>query len=100
MTHSNPLAGGKHEPIQPRLLTKREAATLLGYTVRTLDRMIAKRCIPFLRLPTGVGLGTKIKFDPQELDKWLAGCLQKVEPEAPQSVVGLRKLAIDLLSSD
>lgn len=64
--------------IQPRLLSKNDVAKLLGYTVKTIDRLIAARRIPFVRIPTGYGPGTRVKFDKLELDKWLAECSQKV----------------------
>lgn len=84
----------------PRFLSKRDVAKLLGYTVRTIDRLIARRRIPFVRIPTGIGMGVRIKFDRLELDKWLAECSQQVEPEETVSRGNLRKLAIGLISRD
>lgn len=58
--------------MQYRLLSKQEVARFLGYTVRTLDRLIAGGKIPYLSLPTGRGGGRKIKFDSRALDAWVA----------------------------
>ena len=55
-----------------RLLSKQEVARFLGYTVRTLDRLITTGKIPYLSLPTGSGTSRKIKFDSRAIDAWVA----------------------------
>jgi excisionase family DNA binding protein len=48
------------------------AANYLGVSERFLRRLVQERRVPFLR----VG-GTRIRFDPRDLDVWLAS--QRVE---------------------
>ncbi len=54
-----------------RLLSKGDIAKMLGYTTRTIDRLVAAKKIPFTTLPTGIGNGRKIKFIPREIDAWI-----------------------------
>ena len=54
-----------------RLLDKSNVAGILGVTIRTIDRMIASRTIPFLRFPTANGMNSKVRFDSLEIDSWL-----------------------------
>lgn len=55
-----------------RMLSKRELAEKLGYTTRTIDRLVAAKKIPFTRLPAASGKGEKIKFNSADIDMWLA----------------------------
>ena len=54
------------------LLSKKDVAKFLGYTIRTLDRLIASGRIPYVAIPTGQGRGRKIKFDSRAIDAWVA----------------------------
>jgi excisionase family DNA binding protein len=54
-----------------RLLNKRDVAAIFGCTVRTIDRMMAARLIPFLRIPTGAGGRTRTRFHSRDVDQWL-----------------------------
>lgn len=56
-----------------RLLSKQEVAKLLGYTTRTVDRLVAARKIPFTDIPAASGTGRKIKFDSRAIDAWIRG---------------------------
>lgn len=56
-----------------RLLSKQEVAEILGYTVRTIDRLIATHQIPFTRLPCGSGKTQKVRFDSRDIDAWIDG---------------------------
>lgn len=71
-----------------RLLSKQEMAELLGYTTRTIDRMVAANRIPFTRIPTGVGFGTRVKFDSREIEKWL----EQIKVDAIDAKEKLREL--------
>jgi excisionase family DNA binding protein len=44
------------------------ASTRLGCSERFLRRLVQERRIPFVKLG-----GTKIRFQPRELDRWVAG---------------------------
>lgn len=55
-----------------RLLSKKDVAKFLGYTIRTLDRLIAAGKIPYVTIPTARGDGRKIKFNSQVIDAWVA----------------------------
>ena len=65
------MAFGVHPTIPFRLLNKKETASLLGCTTRTIDRMVGQRKIPFLRIPTGIGNKFRTRFDTREIEKWL-----------------------------
>lgn len=56
-----------------RLLSKKEVAAILGYTVRTVDRLVEAEHIPFVRIPCGVALSgrTRVKFNSVEIEKWI-----------------------------
>ena len=75
--HSTPALQTQLLPF--RLLSKKEAARLLGITVRTLDRLILLKKIPIVRMPTGVGMGTRVKFDTRDIEKWLREASIEVE---------------------
>lgn len=66
-------AFGVHPTIPFRLLDKKDMAQLLGCTVRTVDRMVAARTIPFLKVPTGTNgmTKTKVRFDSRDIEKWI-----------------------------
>lgn len=55
------------------LLSKQEVAKLLGYTTRTIDRLVAARKIPFTYLPSATGSGHNIRFISTEIDTWVRG---------------------------
>ena len=83
----------------PILLNKKRVAEILGCTTRTVDRLIAARGIPFIRLPTGTKGGHKIKFDPHDIQAWLKEHRHSAENEpardehveAPEGLLMLRK---------
>lgn len=55
-----------------RLLSKQEAASVLGLTVRTLDRLITNRRIPYLRLPSAIrGRQGRVRFDSRDIGNWI-----------------------------
>lgn len=54
-----------------RLLSKKEIAALLGCTVRTVERMIVNRKIPFVKIPTATGRSLRVKFDSRMIDQWI-----------------------------
>lgn len=54
-----------------RLLSKQDVAKLLGYTTRTIDRLVEKRRIPFTYLPSATGPGKRIKFVSGEIYAWI-----------------------------
>lgn len=55
-----------------RLMSKREAAEILGFTIRTLDRLIINRKIPHIRLPSIIrGRQGRVRFDSRDIDRWL-----------------------------
>lgn len=60
-----------HPTIPFRLLSKNEVAKMLGYTPRTIDRLVTAGKIPYVRLPLFSGRGTKIRFDSRDIEKWL-----------------------------
>ena len=50
---------------RPRLLTIAEVADRLGVQVRHVRRLIAERRIPYIKW------GHLVRFDPEELERWL-----------------------------
>lgn len=48
-----------------RLITKREAANILGVSTRTIENYVYERKIPFLRI------GGLTKFRESDLERWL-----------------------------
>ena len=50
----------------PRLLTIEEVADHLGVNVRHMRRLVAERRIPYVKW------GRLLRFDPAEIDAWLA----------------------------
>lgn len=66
-----------------RLFNKQEMAKLLGCTERTIDRLIAARRIPYLRIPAGSSGKTRVRFDSRDIERWLARDRQEVD-ESPQ----------------
>jgi excisionase family DNA binding protein len=50
----------------PRMMTIPDVAARLGVGVRYVRRLVADRRIPFFKV------GYLIRFDPQEVDAWLA----------------------------
>ena len=53
------------------LLSKKDTAKQLGFTVRTLDRLVAGRKIPYVQIPTGVGDRMRTMFVSSDIDTWL-----------------------------
>jgi excisionase family DNA binding protein len=51
-----------------------QLAIWLGVDVRFLRRLVAKRRIPFVKL------GKFVRFDPEEIAKWIDG--QRVRPDS------------------
>ena len=48
------------------LLDKKDVATLLSISVKTVDRMVAERQIPVVRIGSKI-----IRFHPQQVDRWI-----------------------------
>ena len=74
------------------LLDIEDVATRLNISVRHVRRLVAERRIPYLKL------GNLLRFDPQQINDWLAGLAAcRVEPDtaAPtvRSVPGDRRRA-------
>lgn len=53
-----------------QILSKQELAEWLGYTTRTIDRMVAARKIPFTSLPS-TGNRPRIRFVKHEIQAWI-----------------------------
>lgn len=69
------IAEKNKTPIAPPgerlVLSRAEAAFILGVSVPTLDRMVTSRVIPTLRMPGR----SRRQFDRRALERWLAnGC--------------------------
>jgi excisionase family DNA binding protein len=57
--------------IEPLLLNSRQVATLLGVSLRTVERMTARGDIPCVRLP----LERAVRFDREAVRRWIKqGC--------------------------
>lgn len=80
-----------------RILDKKETAKLLGITTRTIDRMVADRKIPFLRIPTGIGNRQRTMFDTRDIDKWLES--MRITPEEQAPTLSPREAALQLITS-
>lgn len=50
-----------------QLLDKEEVAKFLGVSVKTVERLKAKRAIPFVKLP----FGRSIRFDSEQIQRWV-----------------------------
>lgn len=48
-----------------KLLTRDNIAENLGLSVRTIDAMVKQRKIPVVRI------GRKVRFNPNEIEKWI-----------------------------
>lgn len=47
------------------LLTKRDVAELLGISIRTVDKWVSRREIPFVRV------GSLVRFERSAIDSWI-----------------------------
>ena len=63
---NEPPSGGPAEPTVPAYLTKHQLAARLGVCLRTVDYLVAKQRIPFVRLSTRL-----IRFPVAEIDLYL-----------------------------
>jgi excisionase family DNA binding protein len=54
-----------------RLLGKPQVASLLGVTIRTIDRMIQAGRLPIVKVPTGSPKGYHIKFTLEDIDAFI-----------------------------
>jgi excisionase family DNA binding protein len=52
--------------IAPRLLNIQQVATYLGLSVHTVYKFVSQRKIPHIKI------GKLLKFDRQEIDRWIA----------------------------
>lgn len=52
-----------------KLLNKKEAAELLGYSVHGITRMIMEKRIPYIKMDDLKG--SAVRFDPVEIRRWL-----------------------------
>ena len=59
------------------LLTRRQAANLLGISVRTIDRYVTQRLVQFIKYPSGV-----IRFKRSDLLKWIEKMTVRANPFA------------------
>jgi excisionase family DNA binding protein len=59
------MDGSKDTPLSPRLLTIEGAADFLGVSVRHVRRLVAGRRVPYVKW------GSRLHFDPEELDAWI-----------------------------
>lgn len=79
-----------------RLLGKRDVAARLGFTVRSIERLVAARKIPYVTLPTATGSSTRVKFDRQAIEAWINGMSSPVEERCVVPEAGkLREAVID-----
>ena len=60
--------------VRPALVNIDQAAARLGVSVRHMRRLVAERRIPFVKW------GHLLRFDPDEVDHWIAECA--VQPVA------------------
>lgn len=94
---------GKMEKTNERpsrqLMTKQEVATLLNVTTKTVERMVACGSIPFIRIPCGYGTGTRLRFDPADLNAWLTKCrdAEKEEKGGTRGGRNYKEIALDLM---
>jgi len=51
-----------------RLLNVREAAAILGYNIKTVYKLVEQKRLPCVRLG-----GTRIRFRPSQLERWIEG---------------------------
>lgn len=86
-----------NEPTPRRLMDKQGVADVLGVTTRTIDRMIVSRSIPFLRLPTGNGANSKIRFDSLEIDAWLKRLNEPTAATQTGNAASPRERALELM---
>jgi excisionase family DNA binding protein len=66
-----PPSGGSSEPLPDRLLTLREVAAYLRYSVRSVRRLIAVGRLPVVRL------GRAIRVRRCDLEAFVASCRQE-----------------------
>ena len=57
--------------MKTRLLTKKDVAELMSVTVRTIERLVENRKIPFTRIPCASGASKRIRFSEDAIGDWL-----------------------------
>jgi len=64
------------------LLTRKDAARILGVSVHTVDRYVCERLIPHVKLPRGGRQRALVRFRRSDLAKWIERSVVKVNPFA------------------
>jgi excisionase family DNA binding protein len=60
-----------------KLLAKKEIAEVLGVTVKTIDKWVSEKRIPFVRIT-----GKCVRFIPEDVRAYFQG--QTIQPDPPQ----------------
>lgn len=68
---------GSGRPALPELVRMEDVAKALGVTERHVRRLVTERRIPFVRV------GYFIRFDPEELARWVQGHRVEARRETP-----------------
>ena len=62
------MAQSTSAPARPALINIEQVAERLGVSVRHMRRLVAERRIPFVKW------GHFLRFDPDEVDRWIEEC--------------------------
>ena len=62
------MAQSTSAPVRPALMNIEQVAERLGVSVRHMRRLVAERRIPFVKW------GHLLRFDPDEVDRWIEEC--------------------------
>ncbi len=62
------MAHSTSAPVRPALMNIEQVAERLGVSVRHMRRLVAERRIPFVKW------GHFLRFDPDEVDRWIEEC--------------------------
>jgi excisionase family DNA binding protein len=68
---------GNQNPVQPMLVSARDAAKLLAISERTLWSLTAAGEIPVVRI------GRSVRYDPRDLQTWIERSKQRLPVRAP-----------------
>ena len=71
--------------IEPRFFTRAQAAEIIGICLRTLDHLVTRRQIGYLRLPSAKGQGS-LRFTEKHLADFVAS--REVKPVDYRKVCG------------
>ena len=74
------MAQSTSAPARPALMNIKQVAERLGVSVRHMRRLVAERRIPFVKW------GHFLRFDPDEVDRWIEECAVPANDARWQSV--------------